>query len=992
MKKYSKRIIIQRFAGFLVLCFLLPLFCASVFSQQLLNDPDMESSAGWNIYHMGSTDTAKYEFNYTTDGPEGGIGGCLKVTSDKRTNILFWQKLVLKGGKSYYTDGLVKTGYVASFWCEVYMSTIAPTENADYAPNNNNDRVWIISTWDGCGPYLNGKFSEVACGGNGTYIAPGNYDEDVDVYYGIKTGIWNDMDEIEVLLDEFSLKLIEDWFLLSTNEGLLDQENLKITDVSPLLSVTDFKSGLRAPLTASVEIIGKASGEIIPGQDSALISDTMMVRVQGNDISLYQIETREIGKGMNIISALNGTVDTINAEVTGLPDNARVIQLKSGISVSPWAMFKITYPDGEVPSAHSIIDSNLIITVSAENGNQKIFTIKTNGTSMEEETVTDSTGIFTEIRNRLLKLEGHIEWHVTVDNNPLPGSLINLVSDNIWIYFDSIRPIEFSNRYLDHLLIGDTNAVVNQNVRLVQYLNGCVVNNQSSDYKPLKIFTEDSLKGNSTDLGIYTYYRSAELGIFDDSIRSCLLKKGYMATMARDEYGTGYSRVFIADSGDLVINRLPEGLYGEVSFIRIFPWRWAHKKGWTSNINSADTLNCSWHYDWSAGGNSSLNVEFIPMRHNAGWDAYSRINEKKNTTHVLAFNEPDHTDQANMTVDAAIAQWPQLLRSGLRLGSPAPSDGGLNWLYSFIDKCDKLNYRVDFVAVHWYQGGQTAGQFYNWLKAVHDRTGRPIWITEWNNGANWTCCKPTYEEQAITIKQFIHMLDTTSFVERYSIYEWVEDTRHIFYSNDPVSFTPAGIVYRDDRSSIAYKPMQAFSINYIPIPYPATNPRPRNSATNIGIDTLLSWSAGDMATVGNIYFGTVNPPPYKTTHADTIFNPGPLDYLTTYYWRVDEVNNQGTVPGTVWQFTTSFPLSAGAPAELEEPTIYPNPASNYIRIPVYNHSGTAILELFDYCGKMVIHEVLKDNGMINIEHLKRGLYIYKVFYSERIYAGKLVVQ
>lgn len=993
MKKHFLKFNIQKITGLLSLCFLSVVISTQTSAQGLIVDSDMESSAGWTIYHMGSADTAKYEFNYTIDGPADGIGGCLKVTSEKSTNILFWQKLILKSGKSYRTDGFVKTSYVASFWCEIYMSTIAPVENEDYSPNNNDDRVWIISTWEGCGPNLDGELSEVSCGGNGLFVPPGDYDEDVDIYYGIKTGIWNDMEEIEVLLDEFSLELIENWFLLSTSEGVLDQDGLKITNVSPLVTVADFKSGLKAPLTASVEIVGLVSGEAIPDQNTTPVSDTMMVQVKGNEITLYQIETREIGTGNDIISALTGIVDTEDSLVTGLPDNAHVIQLKSGIRVSPYATYKLTYAGGEIPQNHTLITSDLIITVTAENGTIKIFTIEVNGSPMDEETIADSTGMFINFKNRLLNLEGSIDWHVTSDQNPLEGSLINLLSDDIWIYFDSIRPIEFSDRYLDHILISDSAAVIDQNIKAVQYLSGSVIISHSAAFKPLQVYVEDSLKGNSLELGIYTYYRSAELGEFENAIKSFRLKKGYMATMARDESGTGYSKVYIADQEDMVINRLQDGLYNEVSFIRIFPWRWAHKKGWTSNINSADTLNCSWHYDWGAGSNSSLNVEFIPMRHNAGWDAYSKIDAKTNTTHVLGFNEPERPDQADMTVDEAIAQWPQLLRSGLRLGSPAPSDGGRSWLYSFIDKCDKLNYRVDFVAVHWYQGGQTAKQFYDYLKSVHDRTGRPIWITEWNNGANWTCCKPTYEEQALAIEQFIHMLDTTSFIERYSIYEWVEDTRHVFYSNDPVEFTPAGIVYKDNRSAMAYNPDKEFSIDYLPIPYPATNPQPHNNATNIGIDTVLTWSGGDMAFTRNIYFGTTNPPQYKATHADTFYNPGTLQYLTTYYWRIDEVNNSGTVPGSVWRFTTTFPNSINTPdSDSHNLNLYPNPADDFVVFPTNNQERPAIVELFDYTGDKVLHKELPDNSILDIKHLKSGLYIYKLNDNGTFFIGKIVVQ
>jgi hypothetical protein len=65
---------------------------------------------------------------------------------------------------------------------------------------------------------------------------------------------------------------------------------------------------------------------------------------------------------------------------------------------------------------------------------------------------------------------------------------------------------------------------------------------------------------------------------------------------------------------------------------------------------------------------------------------------------------------------------------GSEAGLAGAHDGGLNYLYEFMDKCDALNYRVDFVALHFYRGGQTPWNLYSFVKGVHDRTGRPIWI------------------------------------------------------------------------------------------------------------------------------------------------------------------------------------------------------------------------------------------------------------------------
>jgi hypothetical protein len=49
--------------------------------------------------------------------------------------------------------------------------------------------------------------------------------------------------------------------------------------------------------------------------------------------------------------------------------------------------------------------------------------------------------------------------------------------------------------------------------------------------------------------------------------------------------------------------------------------------------------------------------------------------------------------------------------------------------------------------------------------------------------------------------------------------------------------------------------------------------------------------------------GGVNEPP-QLQDANT-FDPGGLELGTTYYWRIDEVNDQNVWPGEVWSFTTT---------------------------------------------------------------------------------------
>lgn len=96
-------------------------------------------------------------------------------------------------------------------------------------------------------------------------------------------------------------------------------------------------------------------------------------------------------------------------------------------------------------------------------------------------------------------------------------------------------------------------------------------------------------------------------------------------------------------------------------------------------------------------------------------------------------------------------------------------------------------------------------------------------------------------------------------------------------------------------------------------PGPASNPTPTNGSNALTVDSNLAWTAGSQATSHNVYFGTDSTPDtseYQGNQVGTSFDPGTLAYSTTYYWRVDEINENGTTTGTTWSFTTEAAPSA----------------------------------------------------------------------------------
>ncbi|MDO7849974.1 glycosyl hydrolase [Hymenobacter convexus] len=551
----------------------------------------------------------------------------------------------------------------------------------------------------------------------------------------------------------------------------------------------------------------------------------------------------------DLTAAWLGTIDQANLQVTGLPANGRVAQLLSGSQYSAGATIKVVNGAGVPVAKNTVLASGLSIVVTSASGAPKSYALQANGAALPVQTVSNApSSTQASITNSILSISGDSEYHFT-GSNPLPGTMIDMQGDNVWLYFEGVRPSKFNQRLLAQVTVNGQRAQIDTTVRLVQYLQGCVLISQPATYQPLQAYTAASLGGSAMQFDQYTYYKTAELGAFNNAIASFRLKKGYMATFAENEDGTGASKVYIAPDNDITINTLPTNLQGKISLVRVFPWAWVSKKGWCSAPLLGDSLHAAWNYNWNNNGQSTLDMEYVPIRQTQYWPGFATTNAKKKVTHLLGYNEPNSTQQANMSPQTAMLNWPGLLQSGLRVGSPAPTDGGASWLYSFIDKADSAGYRVDYVAIHFYRGCQTASQFYGFLKAIYDRTKRPIWITEFNNGANWTsstgCPKPTYAEEAAKIQSFITMLDTARIVERYSLYQWVEDTRKMFVTDsDPSSITPAGIVYRDKISPMAYDPTLVPPTVSVPVPVPFG--RGNLAVTRYGSS---SWTGGTGATL-----------------------------------------------------------------------------------------------------------------------------------------------
>ena len=99
--------------------------------------------------------------------------------------------------------------------------------------------------------------------------------------------------------------------------------------------------------------------------------------------------------------------------------------------------------------------------------------------------------------------------------------------------------------------------------------------------------------------------------------------------------------------------------------------------------------------------------------------------------------------------------------------------------------------------------------------------------------------------------------------------------------------------------------------SFTTVPPKAYGPSPEDEEVEVDVNADLSWTAGGGGEyTHDVYFGTdpfalelVSP-----SQEETVYDPGTLEWATTYYWRVDELEEgQPPFTGDLWSFTTIVP-------------------------------------------------------------------------------------
>jgi len=101
-------------------------------------------------------------------------------------------------------------------------------------------------------------------------------------------------------------------------------------------------------------------------------------------------------------------------------------------------------------------------------------------------------------------------------------------------------------------------------------------------------------------------------------------------------------------------------------------------------------------------------------------------------------------------------------------------------------------------------------------------------------------------------------------------------------------------------------------VRFFNMPVSAREPSPDSGARDVDVNVTLGWRAGREAARHDVYLSTdeqavIDGSAPVDTVTDASYSPSPLDLSSTYYWRIDEVNEAETptmLQGDLWDFTT----------------------------------------------------------------------------------------
>ncbi|PSR92148.1 glycosyl hydrolase catalytic core-domain-containing protein [Coniella lustricola] len=200
----------------------------------------------------------------------------------------------------------------------------------------------------------------------------------------------------------------------------------------------------------------------------------------------------------------------------------------------------------------------------------------------------------------------------------------------------------------------------------------------------------------------------------------------------------------------------------------------------------------SWQYNWgsSTAHKQDNGREYVPMlwsnytTANFTWTADAQAWIANGSTHLLAFNEPEQSAQANLSPAVAASFYRVYLEpfaGQAKLGAPAVSNDGWDWLNQFLGNCSDCT--IDFIPVHWYNPWNLTSDLEMWVnKTCGLPAGRPVWVTEFGPT---DAASLTTDQQNTFLEQATNFLDTTPCVERYAYFGSADGDESLLANGGP---------------------------------------------------------------------------------------------------------------------------------------------------------------------------------------------------------------
>ena len=422
-------------------------------------------------------------------------------------------------------------------------------------------------------------------------------------------------------------------------------------------------------------------------------------------------------------------------------------------------------------------------------------------------------------------LDSDVDYIITSATPFTEQGVVNITNtDHAVIILEKVKPSKAISSWLRYIQVDGVKATNKSNCMVKLYNQGCIILPYAGGdkFKPLTVYDGKNFEGEScNDFGLeHTggYMNTLTDEKLNNRISSFKLKRGYMVTFSLKAGGRGYSRCFIAADSDLEMATMPGILDNSISSYRVFKWYDAGKKNIASCTDKTilSALNVQSCYDWGQGNNSlEPDYEWVPNHIYEDWPSTSTIGSTTQSPHTKANNEPRNTsDDHPQDLATILGNWENMMRTGLRLCSPASWDGSDYWnatgfLAEFLDSIDARGWRCDIIDLHCYWAEGSFGNMHYWS----DKYKRPIWISEWCWGASWNnngAFAPGVTQQQVkeALQRICTNLNNWDYVERY-FYWNSEAAISKVYNN---GLTPAGQYYSAMDAGIGYKG----KMNYVP--------------------------------------------------------------------------------------------------------------------------------------------------------------------------------